>query len=313
MRTAILAALLLVVFAACGGTHATIVAPQATPAPVVPGGDSPPGFRLPSDTYPLAYTIALAVDPSQEGFAGTETIKVRLDTPRQAVWLHGRGLEVSSATIAGKTAVYEQLNDDGLARLALDAPVGPGDVDVEISWQAKYSDSLESVYRVRAEGLWYVFTQFEPTSARDGIPCFDEPGFKAPFTLTFTTRKGDRVVANSPDGTTDRPPRWPRAVGLQRDEAAAGVSARVRGRPARRHRRKDAAPERLAQGTVAAARRLDQGQVAAAEEVARRRRAVPAVARKLLRHRVPLRQARHRRGARLRRRRHGERRARHLP
>ncbi len=163
------------------------------------GGDDSPAFRLPAGQRPLEYRISLDVDPHKDGFSGEETIRVHLDKAVRALWLHGRGLDVKRASVAGKAATYKQVDADGMSRLSLPAPVGPGDVDVVIAWSAKYNASLEGIYKVVHEGRPYVFTQFEAISARDSLPCFDEPGLKTPFSLSIAHDKGDVVVSNTPE------------------------------------------------------------------------------------------------------------------
>lgn len=171
-------------------------APTSPPAPPPPDEPSP-GFRLPGDTRPLDYSVTLDVDPEKESFSGQARIRVQLDAPRRTIWLHARHLDVKTAMVAGRRARFTQVDDDGMARLALDAPVGPGPIDVELSWTARFNPALESLYRVKYEDAWYAFTQFEAISARDAMPCFDEPRFKTQWSLAFTTKKGDVVVANT--------------------------------------------------------------------------------------------------------------------
>src|SRR5256885_96447 len=71
------------------------------------------------------------------------------------------------------------------------------DVNVEIAWSVKFNESLEGVYKVVSEGNAYVFTQFEAISARNSIPCFDEPGIKTPFTVAFNIPEGMRIAGNT--------------------------------------------------------------------------------------------------------------------
>src|SRR6185295_3239890 len=48
-------------------------------------------------------------------------------------------------------------------------------------------------------GTWYAWTQMEPIDARRMFPCFDEPGFKTPFSVSVTAPKDNKVFANSPE------------------------------------------------------------------------------------------------------------------
>lgn len=199
MNSATLVSLFFVLLlASCASAPAPeMVAPLVAQTSEQKHDEQSPGFRLPLDTRPLDYALHFDIDPAQESFTGTANITVQLDTARTSIWLHARGLSVSQATVNGALARFTQVDDDGMARLAIDTPVGPGAVDVKLAWSAKYNASLESVYRVRFDSAWYVFTQFEAIMAREAFPCFDEPGFKAPFTLSFTTKQGDVVVANT--------------------------------------------------------------------------------------------------------------------
>lgn len=41
-----------------------------------------------------------------------------------------------------------------------------------------------------------ILTHFEPVHAREGFPCFDEPGFKAKFQLTVKHENNTRILSN---------------------------------------------------------------------------------------------------------------------
>ncbi|HEX2569322.1 MAG TPA: M1 family metallopeptidase [Polyangia bacterium] len=160
--------------------------------------------RLPRDVKPTAYTLALEVVPERETFSGTVEIEIALERPRDTIWLHGRGLKVREASVApaGKkpfAAVWEQVAEDGMARLQLPRVIGPGRATIRIAYQAAFDPQQGGLYRVREGGEAYAFTQFEQIYARRTLPCFDEPSFKAPFTVTLTVPAGQRAIANQPE------------------------------------------------------------------------------------------------------------------
>src|SRR5205823_14651605 len=73
-------------------------------------------------------------------------------------------------------------------------PVGPAEIEIE--YDAPFASGLRGLYRVAEGGRWYAFTQFEPTDARRAFPCFDEPGYKTPFTVAISVPPDVVAVAN---------------------------------------------------------------------------------------------------------------------
>ncbi len=173
----------------------------ASGAESAPADEPSPNFRLPSDTRPLEYQVKLEVDQRKDTFAGTQTIRVQLDKARRTLWLHGRSLDVTGATVDGRPARYRQVDPDGLARLSLEEAVGPGEVELRLTWTQRFGTQLQGIFKVTTEGTPYAFTQFEAIFARDAMPCFDEPGFKTPFQLIVVINPEDRVVANTPESS----------------------------------------------------------------------------------------------------------------
>ncbi|MEM1418320.1 MAG: M1 family metallopeptidase [Myxococcota bacterium] len=165
-------------------------------------GLPPENGQLPADVRPLSYALDLAIDPSRAGFAGEITIRAQLDAPRRAIFMHGQGLEVERVVVhsAGNTQEGRWTGADdegGYAMIFLDQPA-EGEVDIQMSWTAPFSRTLDGIYRVAHGDESYVFTQMEPLAARKAFPCFDEPRFKTPFELTVRGRDGDVVSANAP-------------------------------------------------------------------------------------------------------------------
>ena len=74
----------------------------------------------------------------------------------------------------------------GLARLTLRYH---GSVDVARS---------RGIYRVDEDKTAYLYTFFEAVDARRAFPCFDEPVFKIPWTLSLTVPEADQAFANTP-------------------------------------------------------------------------------------------------------------------
>ncbi|HEX7841126.1 MAG TPA: M1 family aminopeptidase, partial [Kofleriaceae bacterium] len=153
---------------------------------------------------PVRESLALDIDPALERFTGTAEIVLHLDRPRDHVWLHGRGLEVTSAAItlpsgARLAARWDEVDPSGVARVAL-VPSAPmtGDVTLTIQYGAAYDPQLVGVYRVVTRSGPAVFSKFEAIYARRAFPCFDEPAFKIPFEVAITAPAGALVIGNMP-------------------------------------------------------------------------------------------------------------------
>src|SRR5262249_28437799 len=169
----------------------------AASAPAAPEAEPPPVLHLPRDVHPLRYSLAMRIVPGEERFSGQAEIEVELDRPRSAIWLHGRGLHVTSASVGEVPASYEQVNAEGLARLVLPRPQGSGRSTLRLSWDREFDPQIVGLYVTQEGGERYAYTQFEAVDARRAFPGFDEPVFKTPFDVTLTVPSQDEAIANT--------------------------------------------------------------------------------------------------------------------
>ncbi|MGH8864017.1 MAG: M1 family aminopeptidase, partial [Burkholderiales bacterium] len=68
---------------------------------------------------------------------------------------------------------------------------------------APFNTSVNALFKMDRDGDYYAATQFEPIAARQVFPGFDEPGFKVPFDIAVTARKGDAVIATTPEVSSE--------------------------------------------------------------------------------------------------------------
>jgi alanyl aminopeptidase len=181
---------------------ATSAAPP-TPVAALPGADDPvPTLRLPSDVHPLAESIELYVDPKQDRYTGTVDIAVALDQPRALVWLHGKALHVTAASVVPDGAApipgtWQERHESGVAALVLASAVPAGKARLHVEFDAAFGNGQKGLYKASEAGDSYAFTQFEAIAAREAFPCFDDPGFKIPFTTTLLVPLDAKAVANT--------------------------------------------------------------------------------------------------------------------
>jgi aminopeptidase N len=167
-----------------------------------------PAGQLDNSVTPTVYHIELSIDPSKDRFSGTTVIDVRLNESQDAIWLHGKNLDVSEVFLLdGKSnrveATYAEELDSGVARVtfAAEAPAGPA--ELHFTYTAPFNTSANALFKVERDGDFYAATQFEAIAARQVFPSFDQPGFKVPFEIAVTARKGDAVVANTPEVSSE--------------------------------------------------------------------------------------------------------------
>jgi alanyl aminopeptidase len=159
-------------------------------------------LRLPEDTHPLAESIELRIDPRQERFSGVVDIEVRLDRARAVVWLHGKDLRVSSATItpeggAPLAGTWQERDESGLASIGTATPIPTGRARIRVTFDAPFGRGQKGLYVSAEAGVRYAFTQFEAIAARLAFPCFDEPGYKIPFSTTLIVPSEMTAIANT--------------------------------------------------------------------------------------------------------------------
>ncbi|MEM6899062.1 MAG: M1 family aminopeptidase [Pseudomonadota bacterium] len=160
--------------------------------------DAPFG-RLPDGVRPLAIDVSMRVDPREPVFSGTVRMVVELDDERDGIWLHGDDLRVSSVSVDGHNASYEEVLDTtGVSRIAFGRRLPAGSVDVEIVYEADFDRNLAGLFRVEEQGDAYALAKSESIQARRFLPGFDEPGFKAPFDISLTVPEGYEAVSNTP-------------------------------------------------------------------------------------------------------------------
>jgi cytosol alanyl aminopeptidase len=175
--------------ASVGAPHPQVTAPGAT--------------RLSPEITPVRYALALRVDPKAARFSGKATIDVRFAREARALALHGKDLTITKASFvaAGKPAREIRVEADaahGLLHLDLGESTAAGEHQLVLEYDAPFAGGLAGMYKVAVDGESYAFTQFEALDARRAFPCFDEPSYKARFTVELTVPDGSAAISNTP-------------------------------------------------------------------------------------------------------------------
>jgi puromycin-sensitive aminopeptidase len=163
-------------------------------------GEGKRNFRLSKDVLPSRYELRFELEFDAWTSTGWEKIALHSARPTREITLHALDLEIDSATIDGKNRLEKALMDTesetATLRFAKDIPAG--EHTLEISWKGGIRDSLRGLYRSLRGEERYAATQFEAADARRAFPCFDEPEFKARFSLELIHPAGNAAIGNMP-------------------------------------------------------------------------------------------------------------------
>jgi aminopeptidase N len=167
-----------------------------------------PVGKLSDAATPSAYRLDFIILPDQPRFSGHTEIDVTLKAGLQRLYMHGRNLKVGRAVARvgaqSVTATWTQVDPTGVVRLDFASPLPAGPVTLAFDYDAPFGDSPSGLYHIKVADKWYSWTQFESIDARAAYPSFDEPGFKTPFTISVTTRPGEKTISNAPEASVTK-------------------------------------------------------------------------------------------------------------
>jgi aminopeptidase N len=158
---------------------------------------------LPDAVTPSHYDLTLSPDAAALVFRGTVAITVDVKSPVRDIVLNADGLAFDQMTIDGPTPMTATA-DQKLGRETLHAEhlIAPGKHLVSIQYHGKIGRSTLGFFAMDYVGpdgpRRTLATNFEPAAARQLLPCWDEPGRKASFTVTVDTPKDRIAVSNMP-------------------------------------------------------------------------------------------------------------------
>ncbi|KAI5618054.1 thyrotropin-releasing hormone-degrading ectoenzyme isoform X1, partial [Silurus asotus] len=177
------------------------------------GGDMQPWrrLRLPTALRPRHYDLQLSVYMHNFTFSGELSIELECVNATKFIVLHADGLHID------KVAVYSDGKKPGAMRIhrhfryshnqvyvvALHREMKPfRTYKLHMTFQAQIHDQLLGFYRtsylLHGERRFVAVTQFSPTHARKAFPCFDEPIYKATFSVTLRHDPSYRSISNMP-------------------------------------------------------------------------------------------------------------------
>jgi aminopeptidase N len=158
--------------------------------------------RLPGGATPEHYDLWFAPDFQTDTFRGRATIDVRLEKPSRTITLHAAELEFAQVQIVADKSTTSHtakvtLNDKTeTATLTVPNEIPAGPAKIGVSYKGILNDKMRGFYLSKANGREYAVSQMEATDARRAFPCFDEPAYKATFTIEMMIDEKDVAISN---------------------------------------------------------------------------------------------------------------------
>ena len=116
------------------------------------------------------------------------------------------GIKISHASLTASdeennNLSVEYFEDDERICLSSKNEIKKGDYKLYLEFNSEITNDLKGFYRSKfltkeEEEKWIATTQFEPTSARNAFPCWDEPEYKAVFSISIVADKKYLRVSN---------------------------------------------------------------------------------------------------------------------
>ncbi len=186
-----------------GLSRAAAMAPAAPVAPVAPvAPPEPPQLRLPTGVSPIRYAAELTLVPSEEKFTGEIALDLELREPTSLLWLNASGLTIAEAalTVNGERIAARVVpGGEDFVGFLFDRQVPKGAARMIVRYAGVISTvNADGLFRQQEGGDGYLFSQFEASDARRAFPCFDEPSYKVPWTLTLHVKREHAAVSNTP-------------------------------------------------------------------------------------------------------------------
>uniref|UniRef100_A0A671X4I9 Aminopeptidase n=1 Tax=Sparus aurata TaxID=8175 RepID=A0A671X4I9_SPAAU len=183
---------------------------QTKSVPIATNGQPFPWdrMRLPKTVFPLHYDLTIHPNLTTLDFSGVARIQLDVREDTNTIVLHAKQMQVSNVLLLAPEGVrpLQVLEYPQFHQLALrpDSVLTKGRrYEVHLEFAANLSDSFhgfyKSSYRTKSgEVRVLASTQFEATFARAAFPCFDEPAFKANFTIRIIREPRHISISNMP-------------------------------------------------------------------------------------------------------------------
>ena len=165
-------------------------------------------FRLPKYASPYKYHIELKPNLEQKTFEGNVQIEINILEKTNEISLNVAEIEVQeisvdqNSKIKSKVSGWDIDNEYEIMKISFDDYLSEGQLILSLKYKGILNDKLRGFYHstfTDNNGIKQSIatTQFESTDARRAFPCFDEPEYKAVFSVSLVIDKKLFCVSNA--------------------------------------------------------------------------------------------------------------------
>jgi aminopeptidase N len=184
---------------------ATTSAATALAAPATPASSQAAlvTTQLPRAVRPTHYDVAFTPDLDKATFTGAVKITIEVLEPTKTITLQAADLTFAKVQLDGGPAAKVSIDAEAqTATFTFDAPVAKGRHVLAIDYAGKIYTQAAGLfsldYQTEAGKKRALYTQFENSDGRRFIPSWDEPFYKATFSLQAVVPTGQMAVGNMP-------------------------------------------------------------------------------------------------------------------
>ncbi len=153
--------------------------------------------RLSNNVIPKKYEISLDIDLDTFTYSGNQVIDILINKNTPTIQLNAAELTIVKCFIQNSNKkrleaeiVYEK--EIECVSFIFPAEIDRGEWKLEVTFHGKIREDLRGFYKSKfldekGNEEWLGTTQFEPTAARYSFPCWDEPSFKAIFSMSLVS------------------------------------------------------------------------------------------------------------------------------
>ena len=160
---------------------------------------------LPKLVKPIRYEVKLDIDLDNFVYDGSQNVELEILKETKSFEVNAIDIEIISASLINEDLQidlnFEYMEDLERISFTTTQNISVGKYILKLKFNSTITNDLKGFYKSQFLDLnddekWIATTQFEPTSARNAFPCWDEPEYKAVFSITLVSDEKYLRVSN---------------------------------------------------------------------------------------------------------------------